>query len=287
MRRDGQRSVLDTAILHATPRVPDTRVQRIIPNWGFPPVVLFPVFIISLCLLLTVLAIAAFAPRRFVLASEPDTPKAFGDDMAWIVVRSENRGRICELLGLAPTQPANWQAGLACVYDPQLSDSHVFISPPVMGYTFIAGVPLPLPSGPAFVDKLTPLLAALGAEFNEVQYFASFPVIDFYAWARINKGRFVRAFAIGDEGVVWDRGRLTPEERALGLKLFEVRGIRGRNGDTGEAIILHPTHAQVLQMARAWSLDPVGLDEVECDAAAGAVARAPATWRSERVRKAA
>lgn len=252
---------------------------------------LFPVFIISLCLLLTVLAIAAFVPRRrerrIVLASEPDTPKAFGDDMAWIAVRSENRERICQLLGLAGMRPANWQAGLACVYDPKLSDSHVFISPPVKGYTFIAGVPLPLPAGRAFIDKLTPLLTALGAEFNEVQYFASFPVIDFYAWARMHKGRFVRAFAIGDEGVVWDRGRLTAEERALGLKLFEVRGIRGRKGDTGEAIILHPTHAQVLQMARAWSLDPTGLDKVRCDASVGAVAQPPAAWRSERVRKAA
>jgi hypothetical protein len=255
------------------------------------PPVLFPVFILSLCLLLTVLAAVAFGPRRrereIVLAMEPDTPKAFGDDMAWIAVRSENRERICAALGVKDMRPANWRAGVACIYDHRLADAHVFISPPVKGYTFIAGVSLPLPAHRAFVDKLTPLLTALAAEFTDVQYFASYPVIDFYAWARLQNGRFVRAFAIGDEGVIWDRGRLTQEERALGLKLFEVRGIRGRKGDTGEAIILHPTQAQVLQMARAWSLDPAGLDMAACDASVGVVAQAPAAWRAARVRKAA
>lgn len=253
--------------------------------------VLFPVFIISLCLLLTVLAIVAFVPRgrepRIVLAMEPDKPKAFGSDMAWIAVRSENRERICAVLGLQAMRPANWESGIACIYDAKLADTHVFISPPVKGYTFIAGIPLPLPAGGAFADKLTPLLTSLGAEFTEVRYFATYPVIDFFAWAKMHNGRFVRAFAIGDEGVVWDRGRLTPEERALGLKLFEVRGIRDRKGDAGEAIILHPTQAQVLQMARAWSLDPAGLESAECDAAVGVVAIAPTSWRAARVRKAA
>ena len=98
----------------------------------------------------------------------------------------------------------------------------------------------------------------------------------------------MRAFAIGDEGVIWDRGRLTPEERALGLKLFELRGIRGRKGDTGEAIILHPTEEQVLRMACGWSLDPTRLDRINGAAAGtGFVARVPAAWRPERIRKAA
>lgn len=280
-----------SAVLPARAAPSDTANQRITIELGLRLAVLFPVFIVSVCLLLAVLAIVAFVPRRraaaIVLAKEPDTPKAFGDEMAWIAVRSENRERICAVLGLQDTRPANWDAGVACLYDPRLADVHVFVSPPVKGYTFIAGVPLPLPVGRTFVDKLTPLLTALGAEFTDVQYFASYPVIDFFAWARLQQGRFVRAFAIGDEGVIWDRGRLTPDERALGLKLFEVRGIRGRKGDTGEAIILHPTQAQVLRMARAWSLDPTGLDKAGCDASVGVVALAPASWRTTRVRNAA
>lgn len=253
---------------------------------------LFPLVVIALLISATIFAIVRYAlplerERPVVLTSEPDTPKSFGPSMAWIAVRSADRARIAEILGLTATVEANWDAGIGAIYDGELADNHIFISPPVKGYTFIVGVPLPLPVGRGFVDKLTPLLAKLGDEFKDVQYFASFPVIDFYAWARIDKGRILRAFAIGDEGVIWDRGRLTPEERALGLKLFEVRGIRGRKGDTGEAIILHPTEGQVLRMACGWSVDPSRLERITEAPATGLVARAPSAWRSERLRKAA
>lgn len=253
---------------------------------------LLPFVCIALLVAATVYVIVRYAlpgmtERHVFLVSEPDTPKSFGPSMAWIAVRSEESARIVEVLGLQHTQQANWDAGIGAIYDAELADGHIFVSPPVKGYTFIAGVALPLPVGRGFIDKLTPLLATLASEFKDVQYFASFPVIDFFAWARMDKRRTQRAFAIGDEGVIWDRGRLTPEERALGLKLFELRGIRGRKGDTGEAIILHPTEGQVLRMACGWSLDPSGLHKVTDEAGTGIVARAPTHWRSERIRKAA
>lgn len=253
---------------------------------------LFPLVMIALLVSATVFAIVRFAlplqrERPVVLTSDPDLPKPFGPSMAWIAVRSSDRARIAEILELQGALKANWDAGVGTIYDSELSDTHIFISPPVKGYTFIAGVPLPLPVGRGFIDKLTPLLTKLGEDFKEVQYFASFPVIDFYAWARIENGRTARAFAIGDEGVIWDRGRLTPEERALGLKLFEVRGIRGRKGDTGETIILHPTEEQVLRVACGWSLDPSQMERVKAEPATGLVARAPPAWRSERLRRAA
>lgn len=226
-------------------------------------------------------------PGKVVLASEPDTPKPFGPSMAWIAIRTGNTERVTSLLELDTLADANWDAGIGTIYDARLSDEHVFVSPPVKGWTFVAGVPLPLPVGRAFVDKLTPLLARLSSQFRDVQYFAAFPDVDFYAWARLERGRMVRAFAIGEEGVIWDRGRLSPQERALGLKLYEVRGIRARKGDAGEGIILHPTQEQVLRLARGWSLDPSVLDRIEGSAGIGAVARAPSAWRSERIRKAA
>lgn len=253
---------------------------------------LVPAVSVALLIAGTIVLIARYAlpsmgAKRMLLPSEPDTPKPFGSNMAWIAVRSEDSAAIVEALNLTERAQVNWDAGIGAVYDSVLANGYVFVSPPVKGYTFIAGIALPLPAARGFVDKLTPLLMELGVRFKEVQYFASFPVIDFYAWARIEKGRMVRAFAIGDEGVIWDRGRLTPEERALGLKLFEVRGIRGRKGDTGEAIILHPTEQQVLRMACVWSLDPSRLGAVTGEEGAGIIARTPAAWRSERLRKAA
>lgn len=236
---------------------------------------------------IVVLILPRLSDRSVAFAEEPDAPKPFGSDMAWIAVRTDDRDRLFDALGIEAQNPANWSSGIGTIYDPSLCDGYIFITPLVKGWTLIAGVALPLPASRAFIDKLTPLLSSLSREFRDVQYFASYPVIDLFAWAKLEKGRMVRAFAIGDEGVIWDRGKPTREERALGLKLFELRGIRGRKGDTGEAIILHPTEEHVLRLAKAWSLDPTQFADLNVPPAVGAVSAAPQVWRAERIRKAA
>ena len=120
-----------------------------------------------------------------------------------------------------------------------------------------------------------------------MQYFFSFPPIDYFAWARVKDGRLVRAFAVTDEGIVWNKGRASKEERALGLKLFELRGVRGRKGDAGGEMILHPTEDHVMRLASRWSIDPTTLDEEQAPSGSGYIALAPHSWRSERLRKAA
>jgi hypothetical protein len=52
-------------------------------------------------------------------------------------------------------------------------------------------------------------------------------------------------------------------------------------------MILHPTEEHVMRLANRWSIDPTILDGVAVDAGVGYIAQAPASWRSERVRKAA
>jgi hypothetical protein len=249
----------------------------------------------ALILILTGLTIAAIVfvvgPKlgesRVTFDQSPDSPKAFGYAMSWLAIRTCAVDEVIAHLGLDDVEAANWNSGIGTIYAPELSDSYVFVSPPSGGWTFVASVALPHPAGRAFVDKLTPLLARLSSEFKDVQYFACFPVIDFFAWAKLEKGRIVRAFAIGDDGVIWDRGRLTPEEKALGLKLFDIRGIKGRKGDAGGAIILHPTQEHVLRLAKAWSLDPLTLDASGGPLSSGFIARVPQAWRAELIRKAA
>lgn len=252
-----------------------------------------PVIIhISILIALTVAVIALLiAPRmaghRVVFEDSADQPKPFGREMSWIAIRSSDTAAVLAALELTGARPANWNSGVGTIYDADLSDAYVFVSPPVKGWTYVAGVPLPHPVGRGFADKLTPLLASLSKDFKDVQYFASFPIIDFFGWARIEAGRWVRAFAVAEEGVVWNRGRLTREERSLGLKLFEVRGIKNRKGDAGGPILLHPTEEQVLRVAAGWGLNPARLNDDDAEPGTGYVARAPSSWRAERLRKAA
>jgi hypothetical protein len=206
--------------------------------------------------------------------------------MSWLAVKTDDAQRLASILGLE-LRPANWNSGLGAIYEQDLADAFVFVSPPIHGWTLVAGVSLPLPAGGAFIDKTGPLLRHVAGHFPDVQYFATFPIIDFYAWARLENGRLVRAFSAGEAGGVWDFGSLTPAERQLGVSMLELRGIRDRHGDVGGPLHLHPTEEHVLSVADGWSINPMKLDGIAADAGVGWVAYAPLTWRAERLRSAA
>ncbi len=251
------------------------------------------VWIVLILTLLTVAAIALLmAPRmaegRIVYETAPDRACPFGYRMAWIALRTRNTRKVVEVLGLGGAEVCNWRSGIGSVYDAELGQSRVFVSPPVNGWTFVVGLALPHPTGPAFVDKCTPLLLELAAEFIEVQYYFSYPIIDFFSWARLLDGKLARGFAINDEGVIWNRGKPSKDERSLGLRLFDVRGVRGRKGDAGGPLIIYPTEEHVMRLAGRWSIDPIKIDAApRAKPALGYIGTAPGRWRAERMRKAA
>ncbi|KUO63963.1 MAG: hypothetical protein APF80_16235 [Alphaproteobacteria bacterium BRH_c36] len=224
---------------------------------------------------------------RFRVEHEPDSPKSFGYKMAWLAVRTEDSAGLARVLGLDCRMAANWNSGIGTVYDDVLGGSHIYVTPSVDGWTFVIGLGLPHPVGAAFVDKLTPLLLSLSRQYRDVQYYFTYPLIDFFAWARAKDGKLVRAFAVNDEGVVWNKGRITKEERALGLRLFELRGVRERHGDTGGELVMYPTEDQVLQVARGWSLDPTCIEASSDVGGPGIIAPALLAWSAELRRKSA
>lgn len=235
-------------------------------------------------------AVAAFvlAPRigegRIVFDHQPDLPTPFGYGMAWLALRTRDTSLVVAALGLGDPEPANWNTGLGTVYSPELGAGHIFISPPVNGWTLVAGLGLPQPLGKSFVDKATPFLLDLGGRFIEVQYFASCPQVDYFGWARIIDGKLLRAYAIGDEGTLWSQGKPTKEERALGLKQFEARAGRAKRSDGGE-LLTYPSEENVMQLAQKWSLDPTRVNEASDTPGLGVVGRTPAAWRPERLRQ--
>lgn len=226
-------------------------------------------------------------PHHIRLADTPDRPHAFGRDMAWLAIRSEDTAAIGAALGLSRMRPANWGSGVAAIYDPEISDGLVFITPPIKGWTLVAAESLPIPAGESFIDKMTPLLRHLAIEFPAVQCFASFPIIDVYGWVRFEKGRRSRAFAVGDGGVIWNNGKISPEERQLGLSFIEIRGIRERHGDLGGELQLYPTEEHVFAIAASWSVNPMAIESLRTPSSVGWIADAPRAWRPERIRKVA
>lgn len=241
-------------------------------------------FIVATITLIAVWVAPRMLPQSIVFDVDPDAPKPFGYKMAWLAIHTADTAQVAGVLGLAEGARSNWNSGIGTVYDDELGPSYLFLSPPIEGWTFVIGLSLPHPVGSAFVDKLTPLLLRLGQVFDDVQYYFTYPLIDFYAWVRVRQGKLLRGFAIGDEGVIWNKGRITPEERALGLRLFELRGVREREGDAGGELVLYPTEDQVLQIARSWGLDPMLLARKQVQPGHGYVVRVPPQWCAERIR---
>jgi len=127
--------------------------------------------------------------RQFHVDKQPDAPKPFGYKMAWIAVKTVDGEGLCNRLGLETGMPSNWNSGIGTVYDDGLCASYVYVTPPVEGWTFVVGLGLPHPVGPSFTDKLTPLLVSLSRHYSDVQYYFTYPLIDFFAWARVKDGK--------------------------------------------------------------------------------------------------
>ncbi len=246
----------------------------------------FIVLLIIMTVAIATLVLApALAEQRIVFDEAPDQPCSFGPDMSWIAIKSSDPLAVLALTGAVNPIAANWNSGIGTVYDAELGENRLFITTPVDGWVFVVGTCLPHPHARAFVDKSTPLLLKLSARFSEVHYFACHPELDLFAWIKLFGGRLVRGFAIADDGIVWSRGRTTREERMLGLKLFELRGVRGRKGDAGGELLMHPTPEHVMRLAGHWGVNPTLLDSVGGPVGLGMICEAPSTWRTERIRK--
>lgn len=247
--------------------------------------------LVVVILVVATVAIAGFwlVPRmgrgRVIYSEAPDRPLAFGTDMTWLAIRTQDTEAVLDMLVLDDETAANWNTGLGTIYDRELGAARIFVTPPVDGWTFAIGLAIPHPAAASFVDKCMPLLQRLSGRFSEVQYFAACPVVDLYAWVRFSDRHLLRAFATIDGELVWSKGSLTREEAALGLRHYELRGVKDRAGDAGAEIVLAPTDEQVMQMARLWSKDPTALAAADAAPALGIVGRAPRVWQAERRRK--
>ena len=225
--------------------------------------------------------------KRVFYELAPDRPHAFGYEMSWIAVLTSDTEAVLDALHVEGETASNWNNGIGTVYDHWLGPDRVFVSPPVDGWTFVVSLALPHPVGAGQADKCTPLLSRLARSFVDVQYYFSYPALDFFSWVRFRDGQLVRAFASSDQGTIWSKGPPSRAEQALGLKLFEFRGVKGRHGDAGSEILMSPTQEQVMQIARSWSRDPTTLSASDGAPALGYIAAAPQAWRTERVRKSA
>jgi len=233
----------------------------------------------------------------------PDLPLPFGSKVNWFVIKTVDVQSVAEALGLTGLRPSNWSYGIDAAY--QSSPERpitVFISPPLEGWTFVVGEGLPYPADGdrnggnlPFGKRFRTLFDELNRRFEEVQFFGSYRVVDFTAWAWARNGKTIRVFSyVGSDGeVLANEGAQTPEEKSLGLidpglrnpadagdYLSEqqealMEGEEEEAADAGEGDgdgvtpKAFPDEDDVIELAGLWSLNPYELEALNPEPALG------------------
>jgi hypothetical protein len=236
----------------------------------------------------------------------PDKPEGFGFKVLWFAIKALDPASVLDALEFGEATPTNWASGLAAVYG---DDGWVFASPPIGGWILVVGSRLPYPTNENHDDsgkRFDVLFSRLMQRFDDVQFFGSYRVSDFVAWARAMKGKPTRIFAwSGSEGAVLvNISEQTPEEAKLGFanltglspsdaadKIFRVAGEQQDEADALVASGLSrrealarvrqngrggfPSETDVVELAALWSLDPSRLQDQDHPIGLGLAARLP------------
>ncbi|MEO1793756.1 MAG: hypothetical protein AAFU50_04000 [Pseudomonadota bacterium] len=199
------------------------------------------------------------AERRVVYRTEPDRPQPFGEGMTWIALGTTRTDAVLKSFRFAKAKPANWASGVATIYDPALGTGRVYISPPVNGWTLVAGQGLTPPKSASVQDDSANLLRRLSRDFGTAQMFSAEATEGCFGWATAEDGEIARLSYAADGAFVTDDGARDRDEAALRKDLFELDGMYDRRGDFGSGLIFLPTSAFIFAIAGCWSLDPTRL----------------------------
>jgi len=150
-------------------------------------------------------------------------------------------------------------------------EQKLFIGPPVNGWVLIVGSGLPDPGDD--VDACFRFLLDLSRKLGQVQFFSANRILGHHAWARVEAGRVVRAYAWAGR-TVWNQGIKTRAELELGLKCFHYFESPDRSL-FGQSDVTFTNAEKVPLLAARWSFDPAAVDERVFERACGVAGEPP------------
>jgi hypothetical protein len=201
------------------------------------------------------------------LSSSPDLPQAFGYKMTWLAVRSENTEAVFDALALTQKTVANWETGIQFSYGYQSGQSQtpVFVTPPVDGWTLVlTGLGLAA-DGDASIARLEGLLRQMSGSFGEVHYYGSYRVVGYVAWYKAESGEISRGFSFADGSLYANVGPTTTAETEAGY--FDMTGMT--EDALWETILSLPeednsffNEEDPMKIAGKWSVNPLLIAEI-------------------------
>jgi len=180
-------------------------------------------------------------------------PAPFHMPTRWVAVRSSNTAVIRECLRLGNAPTVAWSEALG-----RSRERELFVSAPVDGWTLVIGGALPDPAQD--IDAAYRFLTRLSQTMGEVHFYHTDRVLNFHAWARLDGDRVTRAYSWAGE-TLWNEGRMTLEERLLGLRC-RAYAEEAEAPRYGEMSPEQQNTERVTLLARRWSLDPAAASEI-------------------------
>lgn len=166
----------------------------------------------------------------------------------WLAIRSRDMQSVQLALGIRQPQPCTWSEGL-------FTSRSLFIAPPINGWILVFGSDLPTPEDD--VDRCYHFLRELSRKLGQVQFFQADSVLQHHAWASLEMGRVVRAYAWAGT-TLWNQGVKTRAEIELRMNCFGYGESAGDDWTMADHLVANVE--QVPQLARRWSLDPAAID---------------------------
>lgn len=189
---------------------------------------------------------------------EADQVVSFGFKTDWLAIKSNSPEAVLAKLPIEHVQIANWASSFKIMEEGDYRNplQAVFVSPCIHGWVFVVTrLSLPQPNQTEAFDALmNPLLQA----FSEVQYFGSYRVVGYVAWAKAENGQWQRQYAEMDGEILTVLGAQTAAEKALGL--VDIR--LDADDDVYNAWLESWDEETPAKLAEAWSINPLQLEDM-------------------------
>ncbi len=174
----------------------------------------------------------------------------FGYNMGWLAIHNAGNTALINALNLTEIKETSWDEGIDTIYSDGKHDT-VFVTPVDIDWTFVIGLWAIGTGEEDSVHNIERLITKLSAQFEEVQAFATYHVIEYHHWMLAKQGHLVRAFAyLGERAeVLTNEGELTRAEQSF-------------KWDHLEECLWTPDEETVLEISGAWSINPSDLEAI-------------------------
>lgn len=201
--------------------------------------------------------IAEYKSESKKIDIEKDKPIDFGYKTVWIAVKTGNKERIVEILGLKNIQSSNWKSGIEAAYD-----NRVFITPQIGQWTLAVGIKLLNNNDLENINELEKTINKLSAEFGEAQSFGTHRIVEYHHWMKSVNGEITRVYSYsGESGEnIKVSGELTDPE--IGLNLFNSLSNEAKSDEYWNCENLgYADEELVMKISGNWSVNPTKLTE--------------------------